>query len=192
MQTSKDYTTTFRHYGEITVPAGTPLTHKTAMGIDEKIHFVNSYGWIEKNYPAIASILILDVSSYGIDVPVEYVDYRDEAVIAFEKAIDNCRLSGDENMENYAGLYMFMGTNKNGIDTFKHRHTREYLPKSYNVLSPDGFSIHPEDTYPSPKAAREAFEIWKQRYEKQGYYSSAKGRISLDELHEYCKIIPIK
>lgn len=61
-------------YGLITVPAGTRLTHETAMGIDEKVHFVDAFGWIDTNYPDIANILKMDVSTYGIDVPVEYVD----------------------------------------------------------------------------------------------------------------------
>ncbi len=72
MKTIKDYTLTFKHYGEITVPAGTPLTHITAMGYDKNYHFVGSYVWIEKNYPEIANILNMDVSTYGINVPIEY------------------------------------------------------------------------------------------------------------------------
>jgi hypothetical protein len=76
MKTNKDYTTEFKHYGQITVPAGTTVTHQTACGIDEKIHFVNSFGWAKTNYPEISGILIHDLTYYGIDVPVEYVDYE--------------------------------------------------------------------------------------------------------------------
>lgn len=61
-----------------------------------------------------------------------------------------------------------------------------------DILSPDGFSIHPTDTYRSKKKALEAFEIWKKRYESQGYYSSVRfGRISLDDLHEYCRFVEL-
>lgn len=61
-----------------------------------------------------------------------------------------------------------------------------------DILSPDGFSIHPTDTYPSKKKALEAFEVWKKRFEIQGYYSSVRfGRISLDELHEYCRFVKL-
>lgn len=59
----------------------------------------------------------------------------------------------------------------------------------YQVISPDGFSIHPVDTYPTYKEAIDAFEQWKKHYEIQGYYSSNYyGRIPLDELSDYCKI----
>lgn len=64
--------------------------------------------------------------------------------------------------------------------------------KKFDVISPDGFSIHFSDTYSSKKEARKAFEEWKKRYERQGYYSSTNyGRIPLDELENYCKIILI-
>jgi hypothetical protein len=61
----------------------------------------------------------------------------------------------------------------------------------FDVLSPDGISIHFSDTYPSEKAAMKAFEIWKKRYEFQGYYSSNNGRIPLTELHNHIKIVKI-
>ena len=60
----------------------------------------------------------------------------------------------------------------------------------FNILSPDGFSIHHSDTYVSPEKAWEAFDEWKKRYETQGYYSSVGGRIPLDELKDHCKLIP--
>ena len=63
--------------------------------------------------------------------------------------------------------------------------------KRYDVISPDGFSIHFCDTYNSIEEAEEAFEEWKKRFEKQGYYSSNGGRIPLNELENYCKIILI-
>ena len=65
--------------------------------------------------------------------------------------------------------------------------------KQYNVLSPDGFSIHFSDTYKSKEDAIKAFEQWKKRYEGQGFYSSAKyGRIPLDELKNYCELIEVE
>jgi len=57
----------------------------------------------------------------------------------------------------------------------------------YIVLSPDGFTIEFERSYyTSKKRAMEAFNKWKERYVIQGYYSSNRGRISLDELEQYC------
>ena len=64
--------------------------------------------------------------------------------------------------------------------------------KKYDVLSPDGFSIHPTDTYSSKKEARKAFEVWKKRYKLQGYYSSSRyGRIPLDELVNEVELITL-
>ncbi len=59
------------------------------------------------------------------------------------------------------------------------------MANKYDLLSPDGFSIDREETYPTMKAARTAFKEWKKRFEQQGYYSSNKGRIPLDELDQH-------
>lgn len=45
---------------------------------------------------------------------------------AFDGAIKAGRLSEDENADNYAGLYMYMGT-QDGKDLFKHRQFRSYI-----------------------------------------------------------------
>ena len=76
MITNKDYTVeNFRGiYGSITVPKGTRVTHQTAMGIDKDYHFVNEFGWIDKNYPEIKQLLKHDVVYSGINVPKEFVD----------------------------------------------------------------------------------------------------------------------
>jgi len=59
----------------------------------------------------------------------------------------------------------------------------------YNIISPDGFSIHIMDTYSSPEEAWGAFDKWRERYEHQGYYSSPRyGRIPLNELKDYCHL----
>lgn len=62
--------------------------------------------------------------------------------------------------------------------------------KKYQVLSPDGFTIEFDKwTYPSLKKCKEAFDKWKTRYERQGYYSSVNfGKIPLEYLESYCKI----
>jgi hypothetical protein len=62
----------------------------------------------------------------------------------------------------------------------------------FDVISPDGFSIHFSDTYSNKKEAKKAFEKWKKNYERQGYYSSVNyGRIPLNELHNYIKIVKL-
>lgn len=58
----------------------------------------------------------------------------------------------------------------------------------WDVISPDGFSIHPIDTYPSLDDAVKAFRKWKKGYEGQGYYSSSNhGRINLLDLEDFCE-----
>lgn len=55
------------------------------------------------------------------------------------------------------------------------------------VLSPDGFTIQFDKMYyPSMEKAKAAFDIWKTRYESQGYYSSNYGRIPLEDLENHC------
>jgi hypothetical protein len=61
----------------------------------------------------------------------------------------------------------------------------------YDVISPDGFSIHFSDTYATKEDAMNAFLEWKKRFEGQGYYSSNKGRIALNELEKHCQLIEV-
>ena len=64
--------------------------------------------------------------------------------------------------------------------------------KRYDILSPDGISIHFEDTY-TESEIKPSFEKWKKRFEFQGYYSSSRyGRIPLDELEDYCQVVEVK
>lgn len=66
------------------------------------------------------------------------------------------------------------------------------MPK-YDILSPDGFAMHPTDTYTTKKAAFEFFVTWSFQYKKhQGYYSSVNfGRIPADNLKYYCRFVRI-
>ena len=48
------------------------------------------------------------------------------SVDAFNDAIAAGRLSVDESAPNYAGHYMYMGTERD-VDLFKHVDTRKYL-----------------------------------------------------------------
>ena len=80
MKTIKDYTTNFKvancDYGTITVPAGTRVTHRTAMGIDKNVHFVDEFDWIQPYSDRTPRHgLIIDMRNYGLDVPKEYVSY---------------------------------------------------------------------------------------------------------------------
>jgi len=66
----------------------------------------------------LCSILILSLQFY-------FMTYNDPQQ-AFNKAIQEGRLSADAKASNYAGNYMYMGT-QNGKDFFKHIMTRNYI-----------------------------------------------------------------
>jgi hypothetical protein len=59
----------------------------------------------------------------------------------------------------------------------------------YDVISPDGFSIHFANTYKTEEDAKLALNEWAKRFETQGYYSSNNGRIDLNELEQNCRIV---
>lgn len=67
-------------------------------------------------------------------------------------------------------------------------------PRKYDILSPDGFSIRiGVEPFTSIKKAREYFKMWKNRYKKQGYYSSVPyGRLPLEDLEDYCQWVEIE
>ncbi len=59
----------------------------------------------------------------------------------------------------------------------------------YEVLSPDGFTIEfDRPYYTSKEKAVAAFDKWKERFRRQGYYSSNNGRIPLEDLENHCSI----
>lgn len=53
------------------------------------------------------------------------------------------------------------------------------------VLSPDNLPIRPRP-FPSMQAAQKGLADWCKRFEHQGYYASASGRIELALLRERC------
>jgi hypothetical protein len=80
MKTKKDYTVRFKvanvDYGNITVPKGTPLTHRTACGIDKNYHFVSDFSWVKPHEDGTKQYgLLHDLKYYGINVPKEFVEY---------------------------------------------------------------------------------------------------------------------
>ncbi len=54
-----------------------------------------------------------------------------------------------------------------------------------DILSPDGISIR-ETNFDSKAQAIEYYNNWAKRFENQGYYSSIKGKIALDQLSYNC------
>lgn len=61
----------------------------------------------------------------------------------------------------------------------------------FDVISPDGFSIDRILTYKTKIKAKNALKKWMKRYESQGYYSSNRGRIALEDLADNCRIIEL-
>lgn len=55
----------------------------------------------------------------------------------------------------------------------------------YNILSPDGIEIRNEN-FTSYAQAWRYFYKWKKSFENQGYYSSNRGRIKLEDLRNFC------
>jgi hypothetical protein len=66
--------------------------------------------------------------------------------------------------------------------------------KKYIVLSPDGFPIEMDATYPSVKKAEEATLKFVERYRTQGYYSQSVTKITkipIDEIKDYCRLVEL-
>jgi hypothetical protein len=64
--------------------------------------------------------------------------------------------------------------------------------KRFNVLSPDGFTIHFSNTYSSKKEAFNAANKWVEGYKVQGYYSSVRyGRIDMRDILDYCQLVEV-
>ena len=59
-----------------------------------------------------------------------------DAQECFNRAIEQGRLSLNEEEGHFVGGYMYMGTWA-GVDTFKHRGSREYLPAPDSRTSSD-------------------------------------------------------
>lgn len=57
---------------------------------------------------------------------------------------------------------------------------------TFQVYSPDGFSIMGCTTFKDMDEAKQQFYQWAKRFYVQGYYASVNGRIPLDRLEESC------
>lgn len=114
MKTKQDVVVDFRQYGNITVPKGTRLSHITASGKDERYHFVSEFEWIDKNYPDIAFGLHFDASTYGINIPAEFVDYEGQKVFHVgSRPVEKCQLT--ENVKEVIGIARIMDKVNAGV-----------------------------------------------------------------------------
>ena len=78
MTLKRDYTVHFKvsnsDYGLITIPKGTRVTNKTAIGIDKNYHFVDDFSWV-KTIDGIPQYgLLHDLQYHGLNVPKEYIN----------------------------------------------------------------------------------------------------------------------
>ena len=56
------------------------------------------------------------------------------------------------------------------------------------LISPDGFATDPDQSFNELSSLVKHFNEWKERFKHQGYYSSNKGRIPLEQLDCHMKI----
>ena len=67
------------------------------------------------------------------------------------------------------------------------------MPKvqKFRILSPDGFDIRMDKFSYTEKQVPQELEDFAKRYERQGYYSSPRyGRIPLEDIADYCSVVP--
>ena len=70
--------------------------------------------------------------------------------------------------------------------------TNKVMPKvqKFRILSPDGFDIRMDKHTFTKKQVPQELENFVKRYERQGYYSSNRGRIDLEDIADYCSVVP--
>jgi hypothetical protein len=73
-----------------------------------------------------------------------------------------------------------------------HNQTNKIMPKvqKFRILSPDGFDIRMDKANYTEKQVPQELENFAKRYERQGYYSSNRGRIPLEDIADYCSVVP--
>lgn len=81
MKLKKNYTVRYMNqgidYGIITVPKGTKVSNRTAMGEDKNYHFVDEFKWVPNHPSGIPQHMLLhDLKHYGLNVPKDYIDYE--------------------------------------------------------------------------------------------------------------------
>ena len=60
----------------------------------------------------------------------------------------------------------------------------------FRLLSPDGIDIrHDKSTYGRNEVKNE-LQAFADRYKRQGYYSSMRGRIPLEDIVDCCEVVP--
>jgi hypothetical protein len=66
------------------------------------------------------------------------------------------------------------------------------MPKvqKFRILSPDNIDIRMDKFEYTKKQVPQELEGFAKRYERQGYYSSNRGRIPLEDITEQCSVVP--
>lgn len=59
------------------------------------------------------------------------------------------------------------------------------------AVSPDGFDMYNGKTYATAEEAKADFEKWCERFQSQGYYSSNRGPIDLDDLYRHMQFVMV-
>ncbi len=72
--TTKDFSVQFKGYA-LTVPAGSRVSNKTAMGCDDNYRFWQDFQETAEKLTGFKhSMLAHDLDHYGINIPAEYCD----------------------------------------------------------------------------------------------------------------------
>ena len=114
--TTKPYTVDYKGY-TITVPAGSRVSNKTAMGNDDNYHFWQ--GWsaqIEELTGFKNSILAHDLTYYGLNIPAEYCEPYEGlkntvktqfSVCIGAKVVDGLTLEADTKISTTAAMEIY-------------------------------------------------------------------------------------
>jgi hypothetical protein len=79
--------------------------------------------------------------------------------------------------------------NANSQNKFDDGGPVETSEQKYRLLSPDGFDIEMDAVY-TQSELMPAFEKFKKRFEKQGYYSTSnRTKIDLQDLEDYMQVV---
>jgi len=141
---------------------------KTPIEVKKSELYGNAY-WIAENHIITAPL------------------YKDGSYNEEEAAdVDTRAFAPEEEQPFFDEMLSLFGrevVNYHPINCFTHLSEIKWV-----VISPDGLPIS-FDKWNSREDAETGFNEWLKRFEGQGYYSSVKGRIALQDVQEACRFI---
>lgn len=144
--------------------------------------------WYAEDHKGLTSIFINkdDALATARAMAVkEYIFFNTEVVL-LQMKIGGIKYKGSVGASLEIDADVFMGTIIRSIVEIP------MFEEEWAVLSPDGIPIFFDKTYSSLAKAKAAFNIWKKRFVKQGYYSFNLTRIPLVDLESFCTLEKLK